>query len=278
MRACASCGLTRDVTDYSSAQWAKGVGASRCSSCVANGDAVDAGQMVPTARDNDATGATWSAEALDHPFAEGTFRFVAKGTYTDGDRAGQPCVFKWFKTGGVMEDHYFAANAKVVAKAVELVRAWNAAGLLPAAVQINRPTVWPCLPDTPRARRKVLIEPYLPTYRRFNSNSGWAATAGGWDDAMQALSHWSYHTTSGQLVLADLHGAVRAVGDVLTDPVLLSTTAGAYGVADLGPAGIQAFFERHACGRYCSAAWTRPRRRGAAALLPLAKGTTMLCR
>lgn len=129
------------------------------------------------------------------------------------------------------------------------------------------------------AGQKVLAEAYIGGYRRFNSNSGWtarSAAADGWAAAMQALSHWSYHSTGGQLTLVDLQGGVSVNGAVLTDPVVLSRTAGAYGVTDLGADGVASFFSRHTCGHCCRPGWTRPRWVPAeGSLLRLVQGTTM---
>ena len=50
---------------------------------------------------------------------------------------------------------------------------------------------------------------------------------------MQALSHFSYHCSSGQFVLCDLQGGVYEHTVVLTDPVVCSRD-GRYGAADLG--------------------------------------------
>lgn len=141
MRTCGSCGNYLSMAAYSRAQWAKGVGASRCGDCVANGDGLDAGVAVPTARDKNASACEVPRSKLDHPFASGTVRWVAKGKYTRGSRAGQACVIKWFKTGGVMEERFYAADLKVVAKAVELVRGWNAARIVGPPVRVNRPQV-----------------------------------------------------------------------------------------------------------------------------------------
>lgn len=268
------------MASYSNAQWAKGVGASRCVDCVANGDGLDAGVMVPTARDNHSTSLVVFQSQLDHPFASGTFRWVAKAKYTSGHRAGETCVIKWFKTGGVMEERFYAADLKVVDKAVELVRGWNAARIVRSPVRVNRPQVWTFSTGTGAyAGQKILAEPFIHGYRRFNSNSGWTAAStarDGWAAAMQALSHWTYHSTGGQLTLADLQGGVSVRGAVLADPVILSRTAGAYGVTDLGPDGISSSFARHTCGRFCREEWTRPRWVPVGrALLPLMQGTTM---
>lgn len=278
MRTCGSCGEDFSSAAYSRTQWGKGVGVSRCSGCVANGDGLDAGVAVPTARDNNATACEVRGSDMESPFASGTFRWVAKGTYTRGARAGQACVIKWFKTGGVMEERFYAADLKVVAKAVELVRGWNAARIVGPPVCVNRPQVW-TVTTGPNAGQKILAEPYIAGYRRFNSNSGWTArssVADSWVAAMQALSHCSYHSTGGQLTLVDLQGGVSVNGAVLTDPVVLSRTAGAYGVTDLGADGVASFFSRHACGHYCRPGWARPRWGPAGgALVPLAQGTTM---
>ena len=51
---------------------------------------------------------------------------------------------------------------------------------------------------------------------------------------MQALSHYSYHVSSGQFVLCDLQGGIYSDGAIITDPVIISRSAGTYGPTDLG--------------------------------------------
>mmetsp|Transcript_16236 Transcript_16236/g.35105 ORF Transcript_16236/g.35105 Transcript_16236/m.35105 type:complete len:87 (-) Transcript_16236:802-1062(-) len=55
-------------------------------------------RAAQTARRNNATRATFTNDALSNPFTEGGFRWVAKGVYTHGARAGETCVCKWFKS------------------------------------------------------------------------------------------------------------------------------------------------------------------------------------
>ena len=62
-------------------------------------------------------------------------------------------------------------------------------------------------------------------------------------------------------------------GLVLTDPVILSRSAGRYGPTDLGTAGILTFFSQHVCNDFCSARWTKPK--DARAVLPVVDGTSM---
>ena len=47
-----------------------------------------------------------------------------------------------------------------------------------------------------------------------------------------------------------------------------------YGPADLGADGIDAFFQRHQCGRFCGRNWVRPAVTGSP-VVPLRQGTTM---
>lgn len=77
---------------------------------------------------------------------------------------------------------------------------------------------------------------------------------------MQALSHYSYHASSGQVLLCDLQGGPETDGSfTLTDPVILSkANTGEYGPTDLGPEGVSTFFGRHECNSYCNPKWYQP--------------------
>ena len=71
--------------------------------------------MISSAILNQSNRATISD--VKKPFAQGTFRWVAKGRYTEGPRNGQECVAKWFKTGAVMTNDFFDMDIKAVGKA-----------------------------------------------------------------------------------------------------------------------------------------------------------------
>ncbi|KAI0532536.1 kinase-like domain-containing protein [Xylaria digitata] len=184
-------------------------------------------------------------------FASGTFKNVHEGKYLEGARAGEKCVCKEFKTGSVYEAHYFDEEMKVIRCTQKVIDDWNNAGV------------------------KTLVEPMIENFEKFNSNSGWADTTGGvWSKAMQALSHFSYHNSGGQLLLCDLQGGSYGDGYILTDPVIMSQ-AQVYGPADLGPDGIDSFFQRHQCGAFCEREWQKPRYQGVAKF-PMRKGTSMM--
>ena len=74
---------------------------------------------------------------------------------------------------------------------------------------------------------------------------------------MQALSHFSYHTSVGLDMVCDLQGGRYGDCYVLTDPVILSVT-GSYGPTDLGSNGISNFFHHHKCSKFCRGDWRKP--------------------
>ena len=256
-RGCSECMRSLPRDSFSKNQWRKGVGVSRCNACV-HGDPVETGSKVEEAatrapdRRPDSCAASHTWHDLAHPFAEGGFRWVALGTYTQGRRKGQRCVTKWFKSGHVLEAHYFDKDIKAVDKALDIVRAFNCEGVIRSTVKLNVPEVWTFAREAGSSwsGRKVLNEPFVDNYTKFNSNSGWSTDTTPWPRVMQALSHFSYHKSGGQFVLCDLQGGVYHDGVVLTDPVVLSRTR-AYGVTDLGPDGIVNFFHHHSCNEFC---------------------------
>ncbi|KAL2178438.1 kinase-like domain-containing protein [Thermothelomyces heterothallicus CBS 202.75] len=257
-RVCADCGRDLPQTSYTSNQWSKGLGLSRCAGCV-HGHSSDtpATQQSDSGRYNDSDKANFSHDALNNPFASGAFRWVAKGVYTSGARSGQACVLKWFKTGAVFEDDYFALDIKAVDRALEIVNRFNELNIVNKTVKINVPSVWVSDKTSSRAGQKALVEPFIQNFRKFNSNTGWKDDWGAWPQVMQALSHFSYHVSGGNHVLCDLQGGIYQHELVLSDPVILSRT-GDYGVTDLGRDGISSFFSQHDCNQYCRPNWTKP--------------------
>ncbi|KMP10249.1 hypothetical protein CIRG_09930 [Coccidioides immitis RMSCC 2394] len=210
---------------------------------------------------NISTRATVPHDALDNPFAQGAFRWVAKGKYTSGPRSGQACVIKWFKTGAVFSDDYFTLDIKAIDKALEIVNRFNQLDIITKVVKINIAAVWVFEDDASDkwAGQNNLCEPFIQNYQKFNSNSGWNDGSQGWGKVMQALSHFSYHLSGGNYVLCDLQGGVYQHEVVLSDPVILSRNR-EYGVTDLGSDGISSFFSQHKCNNYCHPTWTQPAR------------------
>ena len=95
------------------------------------------------------------------------------------------------------------------------------------------------------------------SFEKFNSNSGWSSND---DPILDAFSHWSWVQTEGQQLVCDLQGhreennGLPHAGEryyyLLTDPAIC-TPCHEYGESDMGQAGIDAFFRRHVCNRWC---------------------------
>ncbi|KAI1652815.1 kinase-like protein [Daldinia decipiens] len=260
MRECASCGRNLPRSSYSANQFSKNPGVSRCAGCV-HGHHVDTplSSGFDSGRYNNSSSANIPSHELDNPFASGAFRWVAKGSYTSGPRNGQACVVKWFKTGGVFEEDYFTLDIKAVNKALDIIDKFNELNVVNKSVKINVPAVWSFTQEAGAqwAGQRILCEPFIQNYQKFNSNTGWSDDSEAWGEVMQALSHFSYHVTGGQFVLCDLQGGIYQHEAVLSDPVILSRNRD-YGVTDLGPDGISSFFSQHRCNNYCRSNWMRP--------------------
>ncbi len=261
-RYCAACGRCLSKDCYTKTQWSKGDGTSRCSGCLHNHSNNTSVDPTQTARRNNAHRAEFQQYELDNPFASGAFRWVAKGVYTEGNRAGEECVCKWFKTGGVMESHFYDTDLAACNQAIQLITKWNAKSLIDRMIKINLPEVWTFDSNSGRnwAGRKVLQEPFIEEYQKFNSNTGWSDDSLPWHRVMQALSHFTYHVSSGQNLLCDLQGGIYSDGAVLTDPVVMSVNR-EYGPTDLGLTGISSFFAHHQCNEFCRPEWRKPRDR-----------------
>jgi hypothetical protein len=176
----------------------------------------------------------------------------------EGNRTGEACVCKWFKTGGVMEAHFYDVDLAACNEAVRLISQWNSGRLVDRMVKINLPEVWTFDPESGNWRgRKVLQEPFIEDYQKFNSNTGWSDDSLPWPRVMQALSHYTYHISGGQKLLCDLQGGIYKDGVVLTDPVVMSVHR-EFGPTDLGTPGISTFFAHHQCNEFCKSAWRKP--------------------
>jgi hypothetical protein len=248
-RVCAACGQGLDSDEYSSNQWRKGAGISRCKICVAeNFDSEDYNSTLRTSNGSRGVNINW-----DYIIGEGTFRYVALGKYTGGQRTGQSCVAKWFKSGAYDFDDFFNHEIEALKVAARLLKQWNDAAFIDKVVRMNTPDVY-----TGGRPGKFLVEPYIDNFVKFNSNTGWTSDSNEpWHLVMQALSHFSYHISAGMYLLCDLQGGTYRDGAILTDPVVQSRRR-EFGPTDLGASGISTFFSRHSCNRFCRANWTKP--------------------
>ena len=265
-RVCAGCALDLPKAYFSTSQWSKkGVGlGARCRDCVVN--CRDPGHMAIAVRRSFSS--TQAVLDKGNPFASGTFRLVAKGLFTDGDRQGQMMVAKWFKRGLSKEAAFFNADIEVNIRARNLLAAFATIGVCSRPIRLNDTEIWykpPRATYRERGRwrtgpsylqhaaheegKRVLVEAFIPGWEKFNSNSGWVSKNSSSRtnlNILGALSHFSYHYSSGHYLLCDLQGCGDSSGIILSDCVINSTAAGRFGPSDLGPDGISTFFR---CGR-----------------------------
>lgn len=214
-----------------------------------------------------------AAGTMDNYLATGTFLQVHYGVYTTGGRKGEKMVLKQFLADGqkelkehakirpVYHEKDWACELKASMKAAEVIVFFSMLMSKEGAkrmVHINLPQVFRSRHKDPTGRQPLaLCEPFIEgEYLKFNSNSGWFLNDDPDDpdntfDFMQALSHFSYHWSDGEVLLCDLQGAVYDSRYVLTDPAIHSKHKGYYGDTDWGLVGQQGFFARHRCSWYC---------------------------
>jgi len=127
--------------------------------------------------------------------------------YTSGPRKGEACVAKEFKTGSVFEEYYFQEELNIVERSQKIVDDFAEAKVISSSgnsrILLNTPEIW----TFDYTEEKCLTEPMIEKFEKFNSNTGWAPLTGtAWSEAMQALSHFSYHDSQGQFLLCDIQG------------------------------------------------------------------------
>jgi hypothetical protein len=271
-RVCWECGIkyTWESGRFSKTQWLKGENESRCKACVsatgpvggATGDGLGGFSTIrnnateryaATAGDTSMTAKVYR----DRVFSTGAFKVVYKGLYNGGSRCGEECVFKKFKSNVRYHSDYFDKDVTAAEKAVQLVDKFNSQRFSRLKIRVNVPEI--LTTGTGRDKTKWLVEPFVYNWVKFNSNSGWYRDVDDVDDVMQAVSHFSYHTSGGQFVVCDLQGGVYRDGVILSDPLIHSRNAERFGGGDLGPVGISTFFSRHRCTDMCGADWIMPR-------------------
>ena len=210
----------------------------------------------------------------DYLYAEGGFKNVYEGVFTTGPRSNQPCVGKEIKRG--IRSYSLENDVTLSYKALDLVTKFNRTqDHIPVNLYVNIPEVVPAPRFNPP--KHLLLEPLIRNFVKYNSNSGWTLDDGSfYDEIAQALSHYTYHCTRGNLLLCDIQGGRFNKGFALTDPVIMSHFPGRYGPTDLGRDGIITFFAYHDCNEYCMDHWTRPRQRRP--VFSAQRGTSMIFR
>lgn len=81
----------------------------------------------------------------------------------------------------------------------DIIDTFNVSGIITNKVYLNNPEVWVACKGTPWAGQKLLVEPFISNFQKFNSNSG--VTCGdeeGWGGKMQVRAHDACETEGSQ--------------------------------------------------------------------------------
>ena len=185
---------------------------------------------------------------------EGKYKYVFRGTY---ERSGEPSADKFLKTGTTFsskcfdDDVHNAEEAlKYVAGFYDYIETTVYRGRV--SIKVNIPEVWTQTSGGYLKSQKMLREPFIANFQKFNSNSGAADLTA---QVAQALSHFSYHASDGtELPLCDLQGGRVDESYVLSDAVMMSMGK-KYWNTDLGAMGIENWLSAHQCNAFCCKSW-----------------------
>ena len=149
-------------------------------------------------------------------------------------------------------DLYFCYN--IHKKASELAQGFNSFSRTIYPIRFTEITVHKIIRSAPNSRPKlgesVIVEEYIAgEFKKWCSNYGFISTESH-AQSMPAFMHWSWVHTKGELMVADLQGALKPDGFLLTDPVIMSLS-NSYGPTDTGAEGTIMFFYQHKCNNYC---------------------------
>lgn len=174
-------------------------------------------------------------------------------------KTSQRCVAKEFKELAEGKDAYQAEQKNFQFAVVvlnEFLKNSSTAGPQ-VSLKIHEPSVWTYEDGHSRAGGKTLVEPFLPMFNKFNSNTGVSTFQ---HKAPDALTHFSYHFSKGEKLLCGLQGQV-ADGVVNVrytfSGVSVCSMERSHGETDMGPAAMEEFFRTHKCSEFCSPGWKK---------------------
>lgn len=211
--------------------------------------------------------------ALQNPPWEGHFKYVTHGTFTKGENVGECAIIKWIKSKYEGENEYdnergtgLKIEVKTNKKALQIVTAFNLQRIWKYDIYVIIPEIWKTI-----ARRRgseeeyrwghdrwegvtLLVEPFIKSFKKYNSNKHWCDDRCEMGKVMQSLSHFSYQVTNGDYLLCDIQGG-RLTDDVTLTDLAIHSKHYEFGNSDLGMEGMVSFFQLHKCNNYCQPTW-----------------------
>ena len=95
--------------------------------------------------------------------------------------------------------------------------------------------------------KDATLEPFVPgVFRKYTNNNGYISPEGA--EVAEALCHFSYTYSGGQMMLADVQGFDSAI---FTDPQIHCVNKDFSSPGNLGQDGVDQFFLGHVCNDFC---------------------------
>ncbi|CAF3906586.1 unnamed protein product [Rotaria sordida] len=192
-----------------------------------------------------------------NPFAKGSIRFAFYGQYSSDDSPFVDVVFKEFASTDPKANTFivYQEHLEIQAIAQFLAEQFNAEQqrlfrnfipIIYADADLIQQTINPL--KIYQVERRMHQE-----WRKWNNNSG-GVSLSEYSTILQAFSHWTYHITSGRLMVVDLQGVKVDRAYLLTDPALHCNDLLRFRETrtNLGVKGMRQFFRTHVCSDVCS--------------------------
>ncbi|CAG8949468.1 hypothetical protein HYFRA_00007698 [Hymenoscyphus fraxineus] len=206
--------------------------------------------------------------------AKGSAKGARLGRYTDGKRRDEKCIGKGFLAGNKkLDSKQLREEINILNIAQTLIDGFNSQGVIPHKVLLNRFEIWDARitkggynASSSDLRRDgnfvMMVEPYIENYEKWMTNLNAPKPKGNKYDAIQALSHWSYHATDGLYMICDLQGGIverdkygrKETTWIISDPVITTRKSGGLGGFDFGKEGMIKFLGADHCLRDVHAA------------------------
>ncbi len=192
----------------------------------------------------------------DVPFAEGRYRVVLKGIYTDPPfKCGHLCVLKEERDTKFWAGHT-KSSLEVHRIAKSLAEEFNKENMSPRKLEFvdiadcYEVKILGAKDAKEGTNLAVIIEDFIHgDFEKWSNNYGYIS---GCSNTIAAFMHWTFIKTEGKMMVADMQGVKTGSTYILTDPAILSnTTDHIYGKSDTGAEGMALFFANHHCSWMC---------------------------
>ncbi|CAF0910013.1 unnamed protein product [Rotaria sp. Silwood1] len=192
-----------------------------------------------------------------YPFAKGSLRFAFYGQYCSDDSPSVDVVFKELASADPKSNTFIVYQEHLEMQAIAqfLAEQFNAEQqylfrnfipILYADADLVQQKTDPL--KIYQVERRMHQE-----WRKWNNNSG-GVSLSEYSTILQAFSHWTYHITSGRLMVVDLQGVKVDRAYLLTDPALHCNDLLRFRETrtNLSIKGMRQFFRTHVCSDVCA--------------------------